>query len=255
MRAAVIVFPGVNRDRDIARALRLVSGHEPASVWHTETALPPGTDLAVLPGGFSYGDYLRCGAIAARSPVMSAVRAHAERGGRVLAVCNGFQVACEAGLLPGVLMRNADLHFVCRVQHLRVERTDTPFARAYAEGQVIAVPIAHGEGNYAADEATIERLEGEGRVAFRYCGPEGDPGSADNPNGSRNHIAGLYSANLGVLGMMPHPENAIETNRGRHRRTRDLRQPDGLSESPDRASFTPQPPVSRSSRPDSGPTP
>ena len=214
MKAAVVVFPGVNRDRDIARALRLASGREPARVWHTETALPPGTELAVLPGGFSYGDYLRCGAIAARSPVMSAVRAHAERGGRVLAVCNGFQVACEAGLLPGVLMRNAALSFVCRVQHLRVERSDTPFTRAYAAAQVIAVPVAHGEGNYAADDATIERLEGEGRVAFRYCGPEGDPGRASNPNGSRNHIAGIYSPHLNVLGMMPHPENAIEAIAG-----------------------------------------
>ena len=210
MKAAVVVFPGVNRDRDIARALKRASGTEPASVWHTETRLPEGTDLAVLPGGFSYGDYLRCGAIAARSPVMDAVRAHAARGGRVLAVCNGFQVACEAGLLPGVLMRNADLHFVCRMQHLRVERADTPFTRAYAAGQVIAVPVAHGEGNYAADDATIARLEGEGRVGFRYCGPEGDPGHAASPNGSRNHIAGIYSEGLNVLGMMPHPENAIE---------------------------------------------
>ena len=210
MKAAVVVFPGVNRDRDVARALRRAAGHEPASVWHTETSLPEGTDLVVLPGGFSYGDYLRCGAIAARSPVMDAVRAHAGRGGRVLAICNGFQVACEAGLLPGVLMRNADLHFVCRLQHLRVERADTDFTRAYAAGQVIAVPVAHGEGNYAADEETVARLEGEGRVAFRYCGPEGDPGHAASPNGSRNHIAGIFSERLNVLGMMPHPENAIE---------------------------------------------
>lgn len=214
MKAAIVVFPGVNRDRDVARALRLASGVEPVSVWHTETSLPPGTDLAVLPGGFSYGDYLRCGAIAARSPVMDAVRAHAARGGRVLAICNGFQVACEAGLLPGVLMRNADLHFVCRLQHLSVERADTPFTRAYAAGQVIAVPVAHGEGNYAADEDTIARLEGDGRVAFRYCGPEGDPAHGASPNGSRNHIAGIYSERLNVLGMMPHPENAVEALAG-----------------------------------------
>ena len=214
MRAAVVVFPGVNRDRDVARALRRASGVAPASVWHTETSLPEGTDLAVLPGGFSYGDYLRCGAIAARSPVMDAVRAFAGRGGRVLAICNGFQVACEAGLLPGVLMRNADLHFVCRMQHLRVERADTPFTRAYAPGQVIAVPVAHGEGNYAADDATVERLEGDGRVAFRYCGPEGDPAHGASPNGSRNHIAGVYSERFNVLGMMPHPENAIEALAG-----------------------------------------
>ncbi len=214
MKAAIVVFPGVNRDRDVARALRLASGAEPASVWHTETSLPAGTDLAVLPGGFSYGDYLRCGAIAARSPVMDAVRAHAARGGRVLAICNGFQVACEAGLLPGVLMRNAGLHFVCRLQRLSVERADTPFTRAYQPGQVIAVPVAHGEGNYAADEDTIARLEGDGRVAFRYCGPEGDPDHGASPNGSRNHIAGIYSDNLAVLGMMPHPENAIEALAG-----------------------------------------
>ncbi len=214
MKAAIVVFPGVNRDRDVARALRLASGAEPASVWHTETSLPDGTDLAVLPGGFSYGDYLRCGAIAARSPVMGAVRVHAARGGRVLAICNGFQVACEAGLLPGVLMRNADLHFVCRMQHLSVERSDTPFTRAYARGQVIAVPVAHGEGNYAADEDTIARLEGDGRVAFRYCGPEGDPAHGASPNGSRNHIAGIYSERLNVLGMMPHPENAVEALAG-----------------------------------------
>ena len=214
MKAAVVVFPGVNRDRDVARALKRASGVEPALVWHTETSLPAGTDLAVLPGGFSYGDYLRCGAIAARSPVMDAVRAHAARGGKVLAICNGFQVACEAGLLPGVLMRNADLHFVCRMQHLRVERTDTSFTSAYAKGQVISVPVAHGEGNYAADDATIDRLEGEGRVAFRYCGAEGDPGHATSPNGSRNHIAGIYSEHLNVLGMMPHPENAIEALAG-----------------------------------------
>ncbi len=214
MKAAIVVFPGVNRDRDVARALRLASGAEPARVWHTETSLPDGTDLAVLPGGFSYGDYLRCGAIAARSPVMDAVRAHAARGGRVLAICNGFQVACEAGLLPGVLMRNADLHFVCRMQHLSVERADTPFTRAYAPGQVIEVPVAHGEGNYAADDDTIARLEGEGRVAFRYCGPEGDPAHGASPNGSRNHIAGIYSERLNVLGMMPHPENAVEALAG-----------------------------------------
>ena len=214
MKAAVILFPGVNRERDIARALTLASRTPAPIVWHTETALPDGTDLVVLPGGFSYGDYLRCGAIAARSPVMDAVRAHAERGGRILAVCNGFQVACEAGLLPGVLMRNADLHFVCRMQHVRVERADTAFTRRYAAGQVVRFCVAHGEGNYAADDATIERLEGDGRVAFRYCGQEGDPGHGHNPNGSRNHIAGIYSEQFNVLGLMPHPENAIDVLTG-----------------------------------------
>ena len=210
MKAAIILFPGVNRERDVARALRDVTGRPPAIVWHTETALPAGTDLVVLPGGFSYGDYLRCGAIAARSPAMDAVRAHAGRGGRVLAVCNGFQVACEAGLLPGILMRNADLHFICRMQHLKVERTDTAFTTNYVAGQVVRFCVAHGEGNYTADDETVERLEGDGRVAFRYCGEEGDPGHGHNPNGSRNHIAGIYSEKLNVLGLMPHPENSID---------------------------------------------
>ena len=214
MKSAIVLFPGINRERDIARALQKASGQPAAIVWHAETTLPAGTDLVVLPGGFSYGDYLRCGAIAARSPVMAAVRAHAARGGRVLAVCNGFQVACEAGLLPGVLMRNADLHFVCLMQHLRVERTDTAFTSGYRSGQVLRYCVAHGEGNYTADDATIERLEGEGLVAFRYSGAEGDPGHGHNPNGSRNHIAGIYSAGFNVLGLMPHPENAIDALTG-----------------------------------------
>lgn len=209
MRAAVIVFPGSNRDGDVARAIAQASGRQPDSVWHTETALPAGTDLVVLPGGFSYGDYLRCGAIAGRAPIMDAVRAHAVRGGLVLGICNGFQILCESGLLPGVLMRNADLRFVCRMQHLAVERADTVFTRAYAKGQVIKVAIAHGEGNYEADEETIARLEGEGRVAFRYCDASGDT-RRENPNGSRNSIAGIYSQKLNVLGLMPHPENLID---------------------------------------------
>src|SRR6185437_2577429 len=153
MKSAVLVFPGINRERDMARALKLISGHEPAMVWHAETALPEGADLVVVPGGFSYGDYLRCGAIAARSPIMDAVRAFAADGGLVLGVCNGFQILCESGLLPGVLMRN-DVH-------LRVERSDTPFTRGYNAGQVIRVPVAHGEGNYEADEETLKRIEGE----------------------------------------------------------------------------------------------
>src|SRR5205085_9735936 len=169
MKSAVVVFPGINRERDMARTLRLVSGSEPALVWHAETALPGGTDLVVLPGGFSYGDYLRCGAIAARSAIMDAVRAHAERGGLVLGVCNGFQILCEAGLLPGVLMRTQQLRFICRHVYLRVDRSDTPFTRGYNAGQVIRVPVAHGEGNYIADGETIARLEGEGRIVFRYA--------------------------------------------------------------------------------------
>src|SRR5579863_8898989 len=169
MRAAVILFPGVNREGDAARALRRATGEKPAIVWHAERELPGGLDLVVLPGGFSYGDYLRCGAIAARSPIMAAVSAHAARGGLVLGVCNGFQILCEAGLLPGVLLRNAGLRFVCKMQHLRVENVGAPFTRRYAAGQIIKVAIAHGEGNYVADDETLDRLEGEGRVAFRYC--------------------------------------------------------------------------------------
>src|ERR687895_561273 len=167
MKSAVLVFPGINREQDMARALKLASGREPAMVWHADTALPTGTDLVVVPGGFSYGDYLRCGAIAARAPIMDAVRAHAAQGGLVLGVCNGFQILCEAGLLPGILMRNAALKVICRDVFLRVERSDTPFTRGYNAGQVIRVPVAHGEGNYVADADTLTRLEGEGRVAFR----------------------------------------------------------------------------------------
>jgi phosphoribosylformylglycinamidine synthase len=210
MRSAVIRFPGINREDDAARAIRLICGEGPAMVWHAETELPQGTDLVVLPGGFSYGDYLRCGAIAARSPIMDAVRAHAARGGLVLAICNGFQIACEAGLLPGILMRNAALHFVCRFQHLRVERNDTPFASAYAKGQAIKVCVAHGEGNYVTDPQTMALLEGEGLVAFRYCDATGEVGEGSNPNGAINSIAGIYSPNLRILGLMPHPENLID---------------------------------------------
>lgn len=209
MKAAVIVFPGSNREGDVARALRQ-AGADVAAVWHADHALPAGTDLAVLPGGFSYGDYLRCGAIAARAPVMDAVRAHAGRGGLVLGICNGFQILCESGLLPGVLMRNAGLNFICRRQFLRVERADTAFTRAYAPGQAIDVAIAHGEGNYVADPETLVRLEGEGRVAFRYADRAGAVTPEANPNGSLNNIAGIYSGRLNVLGLMPHPENLID---------------------------------------------
>jgi phosphoribosylformylglycinamidine synthase subunit PurQ / glutaminase len=214
MKAAVLVFPGINRERDMARTLRLVSGREPAMVWHAEPALPAGTDLVVIPGGFSYGDYLRCGAIAARAPVMDAVRAHAERGGLVLAVCNGFQILCETGLLPGVLMRNAALKFICREVCLRVERSDTPFTRGYNAGQVISVPVAHGEGNYVADKKTIARLEGEGRVLFRYTAPDGSLDPQWNHNGATNAIAGILNEAGNVLGMMPHPENHVEASMG-----------------------------------------
>ena len=214
MRAAVVVFPGINRERDMARALTLVSGRAPAMVWHADTALPADTDLVVLPGGFSYGDYLRCGAIAARAPIMEAVRQHAEKGGLVLGVCNGFQILCEAGLLPGVLLRNAGLKFLCRDVHLRVERSDTPFTRGYNAGQVIRVPTAHGEGNYFASPETLAELEAEGRVLFRYTDAEGKVAEAANVNGATNAIAGVLSEKHNVLGLMPHPENHVETVMG-----------------------------------------
>jgi len=210
MNAAVVVFPGINRERDMARALKFMSGREPAMVWHADRELPKGTDLVVLPGGFSYGDYLRCGAIAARAPIMDAVRAHAAKGGLVLAVCNGFQIACEAGLLPGVLMRNARLKFICREVFLRIERSDTPFTRRYNAGDVIRVPVAHGEGNYIADSQTIARLEDEGRVLFRYTTPDGKLDPAFNFNGATHAIAGIISEQRNVLGLMPHPENHVD---------------------------------------------
>lgn len=214
MKSAVLVFPGINRERDMARTLKLVSGVAPAMVWHAEHDLPEGTDLVVVPGGFSYGDYLRCGAIAARAPIMHAVRAHAAKGGLVLGVCNGFQILCESGLLPGVLMRNQQLKFICRDVYLRVERSDTPFTRGYNAGQVIRVPVAHGEGNYIADGKTIARLEGEGRVLFRYSSPDGFIDPDWNHNGAINAIAGIVNDKGNVLGMMPHPENHVESIMG-----------------------------------------
>src|SRR5256885_595616 len=205
MKSAVLVFPGINRERDMARALRLISGHEPAMVWHAETALPKGTDLVVVPGGFSYGDYLRCGAIAARAPVMDAVRDFARQGGLVLGVCNGFQILCEAGLLPGVLMRNSRLKFICQDVHLRVERSDTPFTRGYNAGQIIRVPVAQGEGNYEADEETLKRLEGQGRVDYRYLAGHGffDRNSQINLDGASRAAVGDKHGH--VPGVVPHP--------------------------------------------------
>jgi phosphoribosylformylglycinamidine synthase subunit PurQ / glutaminase len=205
MPAAVIVFPGSNCDRDMARAIELATGHAPAMVWHGESSLPNGTDFVALPGGFSYGDYLRSGAMAARSPVMGAVKAAADRGVPVLGVCNGFQVLTEAGLLPGALMRNAGLNFVCRDVALDVENSQTIFTAGYAAGQRITIPVAHHDGNYFADADTLDRIEGEGRVAFRY---------AEAVNGSARGIAGLVSASGNVLGMMPHPERAVEDAHG-----------------------------------------
>ena len=210
MQAAILQFPGINREMDAARALERASGRKPNVVWHTESQLPPGTDLVLVPGGFSYGDYLRCGAIAARANIMNAVRTHASRGGYILGICNGFQILCESGLLPGILMRNRDLKFICKMQHLSVERNDTAFTNQYSRGQVIKVCIAHGEGNYLVGASTLDRLEGDGRIAFRYCNADGSRGDDVNPNGSLNDIAGIYSENLRVLGMMPHPENLID---------------------------------------------
>jgi phosphoribosylformylglycinamidine synthase I len=210
MNAAVVLFPGSNREGDVASAIKRISGKTANIVWHADSELPSGTDLVVLPGGFSYGDYLRCGAIAARAPIMNAVRAHAERGGLVLGICNGFQILCEAQLLPGVLQRNAKLRFMCKEVYLRVERSYTPYTRRYNAGDVLKIPVAHGEGNYTADKETIERLEGDGRVLFRYVSPEGKTDAAWNYNGATNAIAGILSEKLNVLGLMPHPENHVD---------------------------------------------
>jgi phosphoribosylformylglycinamidine synthase len=209
MKAAVIVFPGSNRERDVCAALKRASGAEPAVVWHRESELPR-ADLIVLPGGFAYGDYLRCGAMAAHSPVMREVKARAAKGVPVLGICNGFQVLVEAGMLPGALLRNRTLSFICRDVHLRVENSQTIFTCGYAAGQAIRVPVAHGEGNYTADEATLDRLEGEGQIAFRYCSPAGKLTEADNVNGSARCIAGIFNETRTVLGLMPHPENVTD---------------------------------------------
>ncbi len=206
MKSAVIVFPGSNCDRDMAVALEQVSGTRPIMVWHRETELPQGLDLVAIPGGFSYGDYLRSGAMAARSPVMRAVREAAERGVPVLGVCNGFQILTEAGLLPGALMRNSTISFVCRDVTLRVENDRSAFTGRYRAGEEIVIPVAHHDGNYQADAETLDRLEGDGRVAFRY---------AHETNGSARDIAGILGERGNVLGMMPHPERAVEPAHGR----------------------------------------
>ena len=205
MNSAVIVFPGSNCDRDLAEALALVSGRAPAMVWHKESSLPGNLDLIAVPGGFSYGDYLRSGAMAALSPVMAAVRQAAARGVMVLGICNGFQVLTEARLLPGALMRNAGISFVCRDVALRVENSQSAFTARYDAGEEIVLPVAHHDGNYQADAATLDRLEGEGRVALRY---------ADAVNGSARNIAGILNEAGNVLGMMPHPERAVEAAHG-----------------------------------------
>jgi phosphoribosylformylglycinamidine synthase I len=202
MKSAVIVFPGSNCDRDAATALEQLTGAKPAMVWHADSELPD-VDLVVLPGGFSYGDYLRSGAMAAQSHVMRDIKAKAEKGVAVLGICNGFQMLTETGLLPGALLRNADLKFVCRPVGMEVEETQSAFTRKYDKGQHVTFPVAHGDGNYFADEATLDRLEGEGRVVFRYA-------KGDNPNGSAREIAGILSENRNVLGLMPHPERVCD---------------------------------------------
>ncbi|MEL7545543.1 MAG: phosphoribosylformylglycinamidine synthase subunit PurQ [Pseudomonadota bacterium] len=205
MKAAIIVFPGSNCDRDAQVALRDIAGEEPTMVWHKDASLPEDTDLVLVPGGFSYGDYLRCGAMAANSPIISDLKAHADRGGFVLGICNGFQVLCETGLLPGALIRNAGLDFVCRPQSLHIEQHNSAFTQAYGAAEDINLPVAHHDGNYVADTDTLDRLEHEGRVVFTYVG---------NPNGSARNIAGIASENGRVLGMMPHPERAIGGHEG-----------------------------------------
>lgn len=206
MRAAVVLLPGLNRDRDMIAALTKISGKAPVTVWETDQTIPD-VDLIVIPGGFSYGDYLRCGAIAARMPVMRAVAEKASKGVMVMGVCNGFQILLEAGLLPGALMRNQSLKFVCREVKLEVANANTAFTRNYKPGQIIRCPVAHHDGNYFADAETLNRLEGEGQVVFRYA-------EGTNPNGSVNNIAGIISESGNVLGLMPHPENLIESAHG-----------------------------------------
>src|SRR5882724_12687561 len=209
MKAVVIIFPGSNREHDVCMALKRATGHEPARIWHREGSLPD-TDLIVLPGGFAHGDYLRCGAMAAHSPIMRGVRERAADGTPVLGICNGFQILTEAGMLPGALLPNRTLSFICRDVHLRVENNQTLFTCGYAAGQTIRVPVAHHDGGYTADPATLDRLEDQGLVAFRYCGPEGELAEAANFNGSARAIAGIFNDSRTVLGLMPHPENAVD---------------------------------------------
>ncbi len=213
MKAAVVVFPGSNCDRDVAVALEQSTGLVPLMVWHGETELPD-VDLIVIPGGFSYGDYLRSGAMAAQSPIMREVTDRAHNGVPTLGICNGFQVLCETGLLPGAMLRNAGLKFICRNVHLRVEDTTSVFTQAYRTGQVIRVPIAHFDGNYFADESTIGDLRDEGLIAFRYCEEDGAVTPEGNPNGSLDNIAGIFGHGRNILGMMPHPERVADARLG-----------------------------------------
>lgn len=214
MRAGIVVFPGTNRERDMAVALERGTGRRPRMLWHGEAALPDGLDLVVLPGGFSHGDYLRAGAMAAHAPILRAVADFVRRGGHVLGVCNGFQILTEAGLLPGALLRNAGRRFLSMDCHLRVERDDAAFTRGWAAGAVFRAPMAHGDGNWRADAETLARVEGERLVAFRYVDADGRADPAANRNGSLNAIAGVFSPDLRVLGLMPHPENLVDPDLG-----------------------------------------
>ncbi len=209
MKAAVIVFPGSNCDRDVAVALEASMGAKPHMVWHRDTELPA-VDLIVVPGGFSYGDYLRCGAMAAHSPIMAEVKARAAKGTRVLGICNGFQILTEAGLLPGVLMRNAALSFICQDVYLRVENDRTDFCRYYRSGDVVRFPIAHAEGNYSVEPHLLREMEDNGQIAFRYADKTGKVDTTTNPNGSLHNVAGVYNEHFNVLGLMPHPERLTE---------------------------------------------
>jgi phosphoribosylformylglycinamidine synthase len=214
MRVAVPVFPGSNCDHDALHACGTIMGWETIPVWHQETRLPEGTELVFVPGGFSYGDYLRCGAIAALAPIMADIKRHADSGGLVLGVCNGFQILCEAQLLPGALLRNESLRFIHADVHLRVERADLPFTRAMQPGEIFKVPIAHAEGNFTLDPADLADLEARGGVAFRYCSAQGEIGATHVPNGAMNGIAGIVNLRGNVLGMMPHPERAVDPKLG-----------------------------------------
>jgi phosphoribosylformylglycinamidine synthase len=209
MKTSVIVFPGTNRERDVADVLAAVTGSPAQIVWHGDSEVPQ-SDLIVLPGGFSFGDYLRCGAMAAHSPIMRDVIAKAKAGVPVLGICNGFQILCETGLLPGILQRNASLKFICKDVWLKVENTQTYYTRRYNQGEVARMICAHGDGNYFADPATLDRLEGDGRVVFRYCDPKGNVTAEANANGAQRNIAGIADPTGRILGMMPHPENAAE---------------------------------------------
>lgn len=215
MKSAIILFPGTNREKDMEMALKHVTGQSPTIVWHKESTLPD-CDLMVLPGGFSYGDYLRCGAMAAHSPIMQEVIARAKKGVRLLAVCNGFQMLVETGLVPGALLHNSSLKFICKQVHLRVENNQTDFTNAFQKGQIIQVPVAHGEGNYIVDADGLKALEDNDQIAFRYCDVAGELGDAANVNGSTANIAGVFNDTKTIMGMMPHPENAVLNHANGH---------------------------------------